>query len=125
MAHILIIDDSGYFRNAARLALCKAGHIVTFAFDGEAGEQAAEQQPFDALIVGVSLPVTDGVQVLSRLRRRGIDAPAVAVGTELGEPTRARLGTLGVVRTIDRFAPPRSVVEAVELALSHALARAA
>lgn len=125
MAHVLIIDDSGYFRSAARLALCKAGHVLTFASDGEAGERAAEQQLFDVLMVGVSLPVADGIEVLEHLRRRGVDAPAVAIGSGVCDATRTRLSTLGVTRVIDRFVAPGVVVDAVEKALTRTLVRAA
>jgi len=125
MARILVIDDSGYFRSASRLALCRAGHLVAFACDGETGEHAACEGNFDVVMVGVSLPVADGADVLRAMRSRGIDMPAIAVGAGVSDTTKAKLSSLGVVDVIERFVEPKIVVEAVDRATARTVARAA
>lgn len=125
MARILVIDDSGYFRSASRLALCRAGHLVSFACDGSTGEHAATDQDFDLIMIGVSLPVADGAEVLSNLRSRGVESPAIAIGSGVSAATRNRLASLGVVEVIERFIDPRAMVDAVARAVNRPVARAA
>lgn len=125
MCHVLVIDDSGYFRSASRLALCKAGHLVSFACHGAGIEEMLTRGAFDLLLIGVSLPVADGVDVMAHLRSLGVSIPAIGVGSGVSNTTRARLAALGVAEVIDRFVEPVVLVNAVERATARAASRAA
>lgn len=125
MSHVLVIDDSGYFRAASRLALGKAGHLVSFATHGEAGEELLARGDIDLIMIGVSLPIADGAEVLAHFRANGVGIPAIGVGSGVSNSTRSRLASLGVVEVIDRFVEPSVIVEAVARATTRHAVRAA
>jgi DNA-binding response OmpR family regulator len=66
---LLIEDDS---RLAALVAeyLSKAGYRVAAAANGAEGLERLAQEPYDALVLDLSLPDMDGLEVCRRLRAR-------------------------------------------------------
>lgn len=91
---ILLIEDDS--RLAAMVAeyLGEAGYRVSVAPAGGAGMQMLEREPYDALVLDLSLPDIDGLELCRRLRARHDlpvlmltargDAADRIVGLELG-----------------------------------------
>lgn len=74
---ILIIEDD---REAAAYlvkALREAGHVADHAGDGETGFHMADGRAYDVLIVDRMLPERDGLSVISGLREKGDETPAL------------------------------------------------
>ena len=69
MAKILIIDDDVFNRQALKLTLEKAGHVVTEAGDGEEGLSAAQKNPPDLIFLDVVMPKMAGWEVCSALKK--------------------------------------------------------
>ncbi|HEY7066743.1 MAG TPA: response regulator transcription factor [Chloroflexota bacterium] len=70
MARILIVDDEPNLRHTVGYNLQREGHEVVQAADGEAGLDAAENQPPDLVVLDLMLPGIDGLEVCRRLRQR-------------------------------------------------------
>ncbi len=66
--HILVIDDEAQILRALRTILTARHFRVTTATRGEDGLALAAAQSPDAIILDLSLPDMDGVEVCSRLR---------------------------------------------------------
>ena len=65
---VLIVDDNGAFRAAARLLLERAGFsVVAEAGSGAGGVEEAKAHGPDVAIVDVQLPDFDGFEVAARL----------------------------------------------------------
>ena len=65
---VLIVDDNGAFRAAARLLLERAGFsVVAEADSGATGVEEAKAHTPDVAIVDVQLPDFDGFEVAARL----------------------------------------------------------
>ena len=65
---VLIVDDNGAFRAAARQLLERAGFaVVAEAESGAAGVEQAKAHSPDVAIVDVQLPDFDGFEVAARL----------------------------------------------------------
>jgi DNA-binding NarL/FixJ family response regulator len=65
---VLIIDDNGPFRAAARQLLEKAGFVVVAEADtGASGIQQSKTHRPDVAIVDLQLPDCDGFEVAARL----------------------------------------------------------
>ena len=66
--HILVIEDNSDL--AANLGdyLADKGHVVDFAGDGLTGLNLALREPFDVIVLDLTLPGLDGLQVCKRLR---------------------------------------------------------
>ena len=65
---ILLVQECDSSQQAYRLNLELEGFGLTEAADGEQALQAARQQPFDLIVLDLSLPVLDGWFVLGELK---------------------------------------------------------
>ena len=68
MTRILIVDDEPAVRSLMAVTLKLAGHTVVEAGGGEEALALLERQPFDLVVLDIMMPVTDGYEVLGRLR---------------------------------------------------------
>ncbi len=80
MARILVIEDEYAINDLIALNLGMVGHTAVQAYTGREAIKAAQETPFDLLIVDVMLPDTDGFKVYEKLK----GTPAIFV-TALGE----------------------------------------
>jgi DNA-binding NtrC family response regulator len=67
---ILIVDDEAEIREGLEALLTSEGFEVTPAETGEAGLQKLDDQPFDLMLLDVSLPDRNGLDLLREIRRR-------------------------------------------------------
>ncbi len=79
MQSILVVDDDAAVRDSLRRALQLEGYAVELAVDGvEALERLADRAELpDALLLDVSMPRLDGLDVCRRLRRDGNTLPVL------------------------------------------------
>ena len=73
---ILVVDDEAEIREGLELLLKSEGYGVTLAETGDAGLTCLEEQPFDLLLLDVSLPDRNGLELLREIRRRD---PALSI----------------------------------------------
>jgi DNA-binding NtrC family response regulator len=86
---ILVIDDEAEIREGLELLLSSEGYAVTSAETGEAGIVRLEQEPFDLLLLDVSLPGRSGLDLLRDIRQRDPHLPVVLI-TAYGSIDMAR-----------------------------------
>jgi two-component system, OmpR family, response regulator len=74
---ILVIEDDVDLNRQLISALSGAGYAADAAFDGEEGGYLGETEPYDTIILDLGLPKIDGLSVLERWRRNGINTPVL------------------------------------------------
>jgi DNA-binding NtrC family response regulator len=67
---ILVVDDEEEIREGLETLLKSEGFDVASAGTGEAGLQRLEDRPFDLMLLDVSLPDRNGLEMLREIRRR-------------------------------------------------------
>ena len=67
---ILVVDDESEIREGLEMLLTSEGYGVTSAETGESGLARLEEQPYDLLLLDVSLPDRNGLELLREIRRR-------------------------------------------------------
>ncbi|MFY9528174.1 MAG: sigma-54 dependent transcriptional regulator [Candidatus Acidiferrales bacterium] len=67
---ILVVDDETEIREGLEALLSSEGFDVTPAETGEAGLAKLEDRPYDLLLLDVSLPDRNGLELLREIRRR-------------------------------------------------------
>jgi len=77
MFHVLIIEDQIKLRRNLQQLLEQDGYDVVVAGTGEEGFYSATTQPFDAIILDLTLPGRDGLQILNDLRESGFAKPVL------------------------------------------------
>jgi two-component system copper resistance phosphate regulon response regulator CusR len=79
--HLLVVEDEQKVAGALREGLEGEGYSVVVEGTGEGAfsRLIAEYDTFDAVLLDLTLPGRDGLQVLSDLRRRGIETPVIVL----------------------------------------------
>src|SRR5260370_32518648 len=86
---ILVIDDEAAIREGLELLLKTEGYQVTMADTGQAGLLRLGEQPSDLLLLDVSLPDRNGIELLKDIRRQDPRLPIVLI-TAYGSIEMAR-----------------------------------
>lgn len=74
---LLVIEDDRDAASFIEKGFNEAGHTVHVCFDGGSGYLLAETGGYDVIIVDRMLPVREGLSVVTELRSKGIDTPAL------------------------------------------------
>ena len=72
MASILIVDDDPANQHIMKYTLHKAGYEVRTANNGQLGLEALLVEPASLAIIDLSMPVMDGLTLLSHIRANAI-----------------------------------------------------
>ena len=80
---VLVVEDDGELGELLLRAFAGAGYAADLARDGQAGLHRALTRHYDLLIIDRGLPAIEGLDLLARLRRSGVPAPALIL-TALG-----------------------------------------
>lgn len=72
--HFLVVDDNEDIRNAFCRLVQRAGHLASIARDGLEALDSLQRESFDVMLLDLSMPRMNGVEVVRWLR----DNPAVA-----------------------------------------------
>ncbi len=74
---ILLIEDDNMIGDGIKAGLGKLGFTLDWFTDGKMGKAALDSAPYDAVILDLSLPGLDGMQLLREWRRDGKDTPVL------------------------------------------------
>src|SRR5260370_23240993 len=86
---ILVVDDESEIREGLELLLRGEGYGVSSAETGESGLEKLEQHPYDLLLLDVSLPDRNGLDMLKEIHRRDPQLSVVLI-TAYGSIAMAR-----------------------------------
>ena len=99
-ARALVVEDNAVNQKVAKRMLEQLGCRVDVASDGREALQMVESVPYDIVFMDVQMPVMDGLQATTRLRRRELDGrprlPIVAMTAHALESDRERCLKVGM-----------------------------
>ena len=76
---VLIAEDDPLLGDALQAGLRQRGFDADWVRDGVAAELALAADPFVAVVLDLGLPRRDGLQVLSKVRARGVKLPVLVL----------------------------------------------
>lgn len=74
---ILLVEDEPNLSDALSYILKKNNYCVNAAFDGITGQDMAESNIYDLIILDRMLPGKEGLEVLKDIRKKGIKTPVL------------------------------------------------
>ncbi|MBI3869382.1 MAG: response regulator transcription factor [Verrucomicrobia bacterium] len=86
----LIVEDYAPLQKSVCKAIREIGWVVDAAHDGEEGQWLAENHAYDVIVLDIMLPKLSGLEVLRRLRSRGIPTPVIILTAKDGVDDRTR-----------------------------------
>jgi two-component system, OmpR family, copper resistance phosphate regulon response regulator CusR len=115
---LLIIEDNPTLRQSLVQYLTEASFIVDSTGTGGEGLWYATEQPYDAILLDLMLPEIDGIEILTKLRKKGTDVFILVISARDGLEDRLEALNAGAD---DYLTKPFPMSEA--LARIHALLR--
>ena len=124
---ILSVDDSKTIRMIVGRSLKNYDCTVCEAANGEEGLAAAAKELPDLIILDITMPVMDGVTMLTKLRQEpGLQAiPVVMLTAESGAANVAHIAALGVQDYLVKPFKDEQLIEKISRLLPLALKAAA
>jgi two-component system response regulator QseB len=86
--HLLIVEDDAALGEALSSGLRQLGHVVDWFRDGAQADAALASAPFDAVVLDLGLPGSDGMVWLGRWRGRNISLPVLILTARDGGDMR-------------------------------------
>ena len=74
---ILLVEDNEQLNKALTTLLKRNSYLVDSAFDGEEALIYLKDYQYDVIVLDIMLPKIDGLEVLRRSRREGIQTPII------------------------------------------------
>ncbi|MCA1926749.1 MAG: response regulator transcription factor [Thiobacillus sp.] len=87
---ILLVEDDPTLGDAVMRAVQQAGFGVDWARDGVQADHALDAYVYDAMLLDLGLPRREGLEVLQRLRRRGMSLPVMILTARDSVEARVR-----------------------------------
>jgi signal transduction histidine kinase/CheY-like chemotaxis protein/HPt (histidine-containing phosphotransfer) domain-containing protein len=123
---ILLVDDGETNRKLISLFLTRSGATVELAENGAMALHAAEQTPFDIILMDMQMPVMDGYTATVRLRETGYHGPIVALTAHAMKGDREKCEASGCSGYLAKPVNMDELVSTVRLAVGqHPPARSA
>src|SRR5438270_832685 len=74
---LLIVEDEKKMADSLKRGLSEEGYAVDVAYDGEDGLFQSTVNPYDLIILDLSLPRLDGLELCRRLRAQKLSTPVL------------------------------------------------
>ncbi|MFG6561697.1 ATP-binding protein [Sulfitobacter sp. 1A15299] len=97
--NLLLVDDNEINRELIKAMLEKIGHDVTLATGGREAIDLAEDAPFDAILMDISMPEVNGIQATKAILSGdgpNRDTPIIAVTAHAMPKERAEFSAVGM-----------------------------
>ena len=114
MHKLLTIDDSKTIRLIHARAFKDYVCTLVEAANGEEGLKAAAEQKPDVIILDITMPHMDGIEMLKRLRDTGDKTPVIMLTAEGGATSVEKAQHLGVSDYIGKPFQNEAIVEKVQ-----------
>lgn len=126
---ILLVEDNMVNQQVARGLLRKAGIVVTSADNGQQALDilAEREQPFDAILMDIEMPVLDGISATQKIRRMPAFAatPIIAVTAQAMSGDRQSCLNAGMNEYLSKPLKPQELYQTLNDLLSSTRARTA
>ena len=110
-AHILIVEDSELVTDALRILFEETGRRVTVAHSVAQAVSAGVKDPPDLLLLDLTLPDGDGLDVLLKLAKKGVEPKATVAITGKDDPeSMARCAAAHVTEVLVKPVPAKELL---------------
>ena len=82
---VLVVEDDKRLASSVKRGLEAEGYAVDVAFDGTDGKWLATEQEYDAIVLDIMLPGSNGYRVCEELREAGNWTPILMLTAKRGE----------------------------------------
>jgi FixJ family two-component response regulator len=99
---ILLVDDDAAVRNALKFSLEMEGFSVRLYPTPEALLEESDLPAVGCLVIDYRMPEIDGLELVERLRNRGVALPVLLISGRVTRSLRDRASGLGVRDVLEK-----------------------
>ncbi|MBK7578782.1 MAG: sigma-54-dependent Fis family transcriptional regulator [Myxococcales bacterium] len=99
---VLVVDDEPSILNTLKKALSLEGYTVDVAGGVGLALERLAKKTYDVLLLDVSLPDGNGIELLERLRKSGVDTPVIMMSGHATIDTAVRATRLGALDFLEK-----------------------
>ena len=114
---IMVVDDSDDVRAMTSLILRQAGYKVVEAINGKDALSRLDDEPVDAIVTDLNMPIMDGIDMVKGVRARS-SIPIIMVTTVSSESKQEEGRAAGVTAWVFKPYRPNRLLAVVEEVLS-------
>jgi CheY-like chemotaxis protein len=93
---VLIIDDELTVRTITKIILTRLGYEVLLADNGRQGLELNHREHPDVIVLDVTMPEMDGVDVLTQIRKVDLHQPVIIMTGDCRPEIERQLRALGI-----------------------------
>ncbi len=114
-ARILLVEDNDGNMTFLKLLIETSGHSCAIARDGKQALQIAAKEPFDLILMDLSLPDIDGFTLCREVRALPVHrAPIVGISADSDPQIRKRCKASGMEDLFDKSLATNSLQDIIE-----------
>src|SRR5215813_13588517 len=113
MSLILVVDDDSLIRGLVEEILVSEGHAIVQATSGNEAIKMCQERTFDLVITDLSMPLMNGFDLISALRRLQKDLPILAISGVYGGDLLEVVKLLGAKAILEKPFEPEKLVAVV------------
>ena len=117
-ANILIVDDEEVVRLSHLRSLADTGCYVRSAQDGTEAIRMLEQHPFDVILLDLSMPEMNGMDVLKSIKERWPECEIVIITGDASIESAKQAVRLGAFNYLAKPVGPDEVIKAANDAMT-------
>lgn len=114
---VLVVDDDTTLARSLSRSLAGFGWEVDVAHDGSEALRMLSERTFDALVLDLQMPETDGLSVIERLRDGSSRPLTILLSGHLDVPTTVRAVRLGAYDVLEKPVLPATIDERLRAGL--------
>ena len=99
---LLLVEDNEFNQELAVAMLDKINLRVDIANDGKQSIDMAGRQAYPLILMDLQMPIMDGYQATTSLRKTGIEIPIIAMSANVLSDVKERASLAGMVDFIDK-----------------------
>jgi DNA-binding NarL/FixJ family response regulator len=120
MLRVLLVDDHQIVRDSIKRLLADNFGAIAFgeASDGKAALTLFDKEPWDLVLLDMTLPQRNGLEVLQEMRTRNPKAPVLILSALSEDEVGLRVVKTGAAGFVSKETNPEEIVRAVHKAIS-------
>ena len=117
-ARIFVVDDDLDVRDSLEAVIASLGHVCHSFSNAESLLTTWQENKCDCLILDVDLPGMDGLELLEKLREKGLAKPVAIYSGDIDKRVITAAERLGGIPVLQKSGDPGNVVDYLKGALS-------
>ena len=118
---VLVVDDEPPIRRFLRTSLSAQGYGIIEAEDGSKAIEDVRRRSPDLLVLDLSLPGIDGLEVIRRLRGSGVTLPIIVLSSRVDEAGKVEALDLGADDYVTKPFGVEELLARIRTAMRHKL----